>query len=400
MKKLNYFVCANRGYYIELDWSWEVSHSFKDFESGLIYVHTVDQNESRWLSGAGMTRQPQKSYILEPKHGKVIIYEEWKAFFNYDMQTIYTEDGMFKYTRQRKYDDKVDCDYIDETLVFLKGGHVTTSQGVAFYGEKRDTLLESTIKEIRERIRIKQEYTNRPSIVDFSKGYEDKLEDYDILFAYYKQNNVVLNIFDKGEYKVYELNKSKQFDFRDLVRTGTISPIIEFSSIKNLWESFVQNEDWYLKYVRCYNIKTSPFALTSVVLDTINELHRQQSFTFKEYEQINSWINLVYSDEYRGEEIKQWCSNCHSLVKFYSRYPKHICRECSDKKMYDKNGLLLDIVYLGYDGIEIKHLKSDNVVEKTETTFYFDDCHLDGKIFIAQPARFGGIVFQLKENSL
>ncbi|AJA68290.1 MULTISPECIES: hypothetical protein [Myroides] len=58
MKKLNYFVCANRGYYIELDWSWEVSYSFKDFESGLIYVHTVDQNEDRWVSGAGMIRQP------------------------------------------------------------------------------------------------------------------------------------------------------------------------------------------------------------------------------------------------------------------------------------------------------------------------------------------------------
>lgn len=72
-------------------------------------------------------------------------YKEWKAFFNYDMQTIYTEDGMFKYTRQRKYDDKVDCDYIDETLVFLKGDHITTSQGVAFYGEKRILYWSQTV---------------------------------------------------------------------------------------------------------------------------------------------------------------------------------------------------------------------------------------------------------------
>jgi hypothetical protein len=350
---------------------WKLSQTYIDFESGLLIVSVNDEDENNWQDSGYGRVIPSKQFIIDLEKLKILSAVEWKEYFNYEKAVFTTEDKKFRLTTQRIHEPENNTDSINEELEFLETGHKSTSIGVAFRKEKRENLLESMYREIKERDDQKRVLDAKPTLEEFYVLELKKLNDNDVIIGYFDDSNTykltfldnVFNLLvgDKlpNEYGAWT---SHVFNFNKI-----------YHNIDSFWDDFSKYEKWYLKFRHHQSISEKPLILTKHIISFFNNLRRDHSFTYAEYDKINEWENSVWSDEYKRTEFKQWCSNCYKEVSYYGRYPKYICRDCASKDKYDKNGNLVDDIKDEYE------------------------CIIDGKEYFAQEARFGGTVIQRKE---
>ena len=376
---------------------WKLSQTFIDYESGLLIVSVNDEEGNNWEDlGYNGRRIPTKQFVIDLKSLTILSPIQWSKFFKYDQITLTTEDNKFRLNTQRIHEPENNTDSIYEELEFLETGHKSTSTGIAFRKEKRENLLESMYRQIRETEEHKRILDAKPTLDEFYVQELNKLNDNDVIIGYFNDSNTykltyennVFNLFvgDKlpNEYGAWKLHKF------------TLSKT--YNKVEDFWEDFTKTEKWFIFFRIHQGISKKQFVLAKHIISFFNNLRREHKFTFEEYNRINEWENTVWSDEYKRTEIKQWCSNCYKEVNYQGRYPKYICRDCSSKEILDNYGNQLDFSNLGFSGgFKIIRKNREGEIIEEDDTKQFCDCIIDGKEYFAQEARFGGIVIQRKE---
>lgn len=376
---------------------WKLSQTFIDDESGLLIVSVNDEDENNWEDlGYNGRRIPTKEFVIDLKTLTLLKPSEWSKYFNYDKVTFITEGNKYRLTTQRIHEPENNTDSIYEELEFLETGHKSTSTGIAFRKEKRENLLDSMYRQIRETEEQKRVLDAKPTLEEFYVQELEKLKDNDVIIGYFDDKNTYKLTYENGvfnhlvgeklhnEYGAWKLHKF------------TLSKT--YVKVEDFWEDFTKMEKWFIFFRIHQGISEKQFVLAKHIISFFNNLRREHKFTFEEYNRINEWQNTVWSDEYKRTEIKQWCANCYKEVYYQGRYPKYICRDCSSKEIIDNNGNQLDFSNLGFSGgfKIIRKNKEGEIIEEDDTK-QFCDCIIDGKKYFAQEARFGGIVIQRKE---
>ena len=138
--------------------------------------------------------------------------------------------------------------------------------------------------------------------------------------------------------------------------------------------------------------------LTKPITDRLNEVRKSHKFTQQENYSINSWQSYFWTQEIKETEYKQFCPICFSETRFQSRYPKYICRECNTDKKRSFQGEKVSFSNLGFSGgIKVSFYDDLGNLLKEEDEHHIYEFKLENYLCIAEEARFGGIVIQLKE---
>ena len=180
--------------------------------------------------------------------------------------------------------------------------------------------------------------------------------------------------------------------------------IEKFETINDFWKFITKENKWYLAYspYDIKNIEKHISELEPLIIESTNHLRMKMNFTYDDYWKIIDWDNFLIRadmDEMNkfklNESLKfiQFCSNCKNETGFFQRYPKRICKDCYSKTtdFKGKNVEYFNTEALGsgcqgyYVGTEQKEKYNSEI------------CYINGKEFLAEEGRFGGIVIQLKE---
>jgi hypothetical protein len=376
---------------------WKLSQTFIDYESGLLIVSVNEENENNWEDlGDGCRRIPTQQFVIDLNQLKILSSDEWSKYFSYNKTTLTSEDEKFKLTTQRIHEPENNTDSIFEELEFLETGRKSSSTGVAFSIEKRENSLERMYRQIRERDEQRRILDAKPTLEEFCSAELKKLNSNEVIIGYIDESNTYkISYLDNafrllvGDKLPSEYGAWKSLEY-NLTKT--------YHSIDSFWDEFLKNKKWFLKFRPHQGISEKPLVLAKHIIYFFNNLRRNHSFTYEEYDKINEWQSSVWSEEYKRTELKQWCSNCYEEVYYQGRYPKCICINCMSKEISDKDGNLLNFSNLGFSGgFKIIRKNRDGQIIEEDNTKQFCDCIIDGKHFFAQEARFGGIVIQRKE---
>jgi hypothetical protein len=380
---------------------WKISQTFVDHDSRLLIVslHLIDR--SKWIdTGYGEKIIPSKEYKIDLNTLSVLEPEQWQKYFNYDAVEIISEDKKYKLISRRVFQPERNSDSYKEELYDLNSGKLISSGGsIAFSKNKRENLLESFCRSIREKEEQQRILEAKPDLQQFYLKQIDLLRDGDVILYYYNAENVwELSYSDKK----FMLGKSDKLP-TDLAewKTMTFDFIKSYADVDDFWNEFARNPKWYTRFNylnRSGRISSKALLLAKHIISFFNDLRRNHNFTYVEYSNINNWSNLVWSEEYQRTELKQWCSNCLKEVYYNVRYPKYICSECFDRDKSDQNGNLLEFSNLSVSGgFKITYMDKNGKTIREDDTQDYCECIIDDKLFFAQEAKFGGIVIQKKE---
>jgi hypothetical protein len=350
---------------------WKLSQTFIDYESGLLIVSVSDEDKNNWEDLGRIRVIPSKQFIVDLLKLEILPPLKWKKYFSYEKQVYITEDKKFKLTTQRIHEPENNTDSIYEELEYLETGHKSSSSGVAFRKEKRENLLEAMYREIKVRNEQKIILDAKPTLEEFYLQQLKTLNENDIIIGYIDDYKTFKLIFSNNKFIL--LVGDKLSNVYGAWKSHTFVPHKTYYNLDLFWEEFSKIEKWYLKFIHHQSISEKPLTLAKHIIYFFNNLRKDHSFTYEEYEKINEWENSVWSDDYKRTEFKQWCSNCYNEVYYQARYPKYICRDCASKDKFDRNG---------------------NLVDDTKDEY---ECIIDGKEYFAREARFGGTVIQRKE---
>lgn len=385
--------CKYGNFKLQPDKDWSISYSFIDFESGLLIVSTNDDNENHWENlGYNGRRIPSKKYVIDLDNLKILAPKEWSKFFNYESKISYSSDNKFKLTTQRIHHKEDNTDTIQEKLEFIESGHISTSESLAFSEQKRENLLEQTIRMIEENQEKKKRLENKLTLNEFYLKELNSLNEKDIIFNYihndscYQLSFIANEFILSKEILTTEKNEYNQYDFKFYK---------EFKNIEDFWNYFSETNSWFIDYSILSLSNNKPHLLAKFIIPFFNQLRKNHLFTFEDYHKINQWQNLIWNDEYRATENKQWCSLCKKEIDYFPRYPKYICNECSSKDKFDINGNLVEFSNLGISG-GLKITRYINQTTEEDDSQLMCDCTIENKLFFVHEARFGGIVIQLK----
>lgn len=84
------------------------------------------------------------------------------------------------------------------------------------------------------------------------------------------------------------------------------------------------------------------------------------------------------------------CPICAVKLDLYERYPRYVCPSCAAKTC-DAAGRPVSFRNLSFEG------GCEGYYHDTGQKYPQNDCFIDGRSCIADEARFGGIVVQVKE---
>jgi len=393
--------CAYGDFELKPEIGWKISQTFIDYESKLLIVSVSDTDESKWIrTGYGSRTIPTKEYKIDLKTLSILQPEEWKKYFNYTKVEITSEDKRYKLISQRIFEPERDSDGYNEELYDLNSDKlVSRGSSIAFSKYKRETLLDTHYRSIKEGEEQKRLLEAKPTLEQFYFDHLEGIKNHDDIFCYYDSLHVFqLTYVDQkfvlsrsgelpADQNVWE---SMKFDF-----------VKSYNNLSEFWVAFTADEKWYVrfKFLNGHGRNSSKaLLLAKFIISFFNELRRHHQLTYHEHDKINYWSNLVWSEQYRITEIRQWCANCFKEVSYQARYPKYICYECASKNKYDKNGNLLEFSNLGISGgLKITYKNSTGTTIRDDDTQEYCECIIDGKVFIAKEAKFGGIVIQAKE---
>lgn len=393
--------CEYGDFELKPEIGWKITQTFIDYESNLLIVSVFLIDESKWLDNGFNGRTiPTKEYKIDLNTLAILQSEEWKNYFNYDKVEIFSADKKYKLISQRVFDaDRNNDGFIEELFDLSTKKIISSSSSIAFRKEKRENLLESfcnSIKEMEEQKRILDE---KPTLEQFYTNQLDALKNNDVVICYYDSLNVYQLDYVESQF-ILSRSGTLPSEYKDwqLMKFNFVK---SYSSLNAFWDEFIGDKKWYLKfnYLNAHGLNSSKvFVLAKHIITFFNELRLSHNFTYSEYDKINNWSNLVWSDEYKRTEIKQWCANCFEPVNYQARYPKYICSVCASKNKYDSFGTQLMFCNAGFSGglnILYKDVQGNTI--KEDDTQHYCDCIIENKLFFAQEARFGGIVIQTKE---
>lgn len=390
--------CEYGDFELKPEKGWKLLQTFIDYESKLLVVSVSCEDKSKWKdNGYNGWSIPTKEFKIDLGTLEILEFEGWKKYFNYNQTELISDDKRYKLVAQRVFESDRNSDAIKEELYEIESGKlISSSEAIAFRQEKRENLLESLYRSIREREEQKKIVDAKPNLTEFHLKELSKLKENEIVIGYidnsctyklvFSSNTFILFKCDKipAEYEAWETMKFVEFKV--------------YSNIEEYWEDFVKNEKWFIHFKINRGISERSLVLAKPIIFYFNNLRREHKFTYNEYNQINEWQNSVWSEEYKKTELKQWCANCYKIVHYQGRYPKYICRDCASKEIFDKKGNLLTFSNLGFTGgFKIIRKDRDGKIIEENDTEQFCECLIDGKEFFAQEARFGGIVIQRKE---
>lgn len=382
--------CKYGNFKLQPDKDWSISYSFIDFESGLLIVSTNDDNENHWENlGYNGRRIPSKQYVIDLDNLKILSAKEWSNFFNYESKISYSSDNKFKLTTQRIHHPEDNIDTIQEKLEFIESGHISTSESFAFSDQKRENLLEQTIKRIEEEREKKRQLKSKLTLDEFYSKELNSLNEKDIIFNYTNNDSCFQLSFIANEFilsKSVLTTEKNQYNFKFYK---------DFKNMEDFWNYFSETNKWFIDYSILSLSNNKPHLLAKFIIPFFNQLRKNHQFTFEDYHKINQWQNIIWNDEYSVTENKQWCSLCKKEVDYHPRYPKYICNECSSKDKFDINGNLVEFSNLGISG-GLKITRYINQTIEEDDSQFMCDCTIENKLFFVHEARFGGIVIQLK----
>lgn len=390
--------CEYGNFELKPEEGWKISQQFIDFESKLLIISVSIIDESKWIDlGHGSRSIPAKEYKIDLNTLKILEPSDWQKYFNYDKVDIISDDNKYKLVSERIFDKERNNDSFKEELYDLATNKLISSgSSVAFDKKKRENLLESLYRSINEREERKRLLDAKPTMDKFYIDQLNDLKDKDDILCYFDNSNTFKLSFINSKFQLFEGGKlpTQYQDWKSI----SFAPLKTYDNLDIFWQEFILNEKWFLKYNVHQSMSQKPLLLAKHIISYSNSLRKEHKFTYNEYEKLNDWENIAYSDEYKRTELKQWCSNCYKEVSFQGRYPKYICGDCASKDKLDTEGNLLEFYNLGFSG-GFKIIRKDwngNIINEDDTQ-QFCDLLIDDKVFFAQEARFGGIVIQSKE---
>lgn len=390
--------CKFGDFEIVPDQGWELSQVFLDYESQLLVVSVCSTDQSTWVNnGYGGRTIPTKEYKVDRATLKILTPEEWQQYFNYEPVITLSDDGLYKLITQRIREPKRNSDGIREELYEVSTNkRISTSDSVAFSKDKRETLLESLYRTARQKEKQKQILDAKPALDEFYQIQLSKLVGNEAIIAYSTQGK---------SYKL--MYAAPRFDL--LVKEPMPATLAawehaifrrakSYKTLEAFWREFTTDEKWFMHCNIHRALCRQPLVLAKFAIGYFNDLRRGHQFTYAEYDEINRWSAVFWSDQYKETEFKQWCALCRKEVSFQARYPKYICGECMDKPKLDSRGNHLEFSNLGFSGgFLITYSDVHGNVIREDDSQSACRCFIEGNEFVAREAKFGGIVIQRKE---
>lgn len=390
--------CEYGDFELKPEKGWKLLQTFIDYESKLLVVSVSCEDKSKWSNnGYNGWSIPTKEFKIDLGTLNILEFEGWKKYFDYNPTEFISVDRRYKLVTQRVFESNRNSDCIKEELYEIESGKlISSSESIAFRQEKRENLLESLYRSIREREEQKKIVDAKPNLTEFYLKELNSLKENEIVIGYIDNSCAYKLVFSSNTFILFKCDKIPTE--YGAWKTMKFVEIKVYSDIDEYWKDFIKNEKWFIHYKINRGISERSLVLAKHIILYFNDLRREHKFTYNEYNQINEWQNCVWSEEYKKTELKQWCANCYKIVHYQGRYPKYICGDCASKEILDKNGNLLTFSNLGFTG-GFKIIRKDRdgkIIEEVDTE-QFCECLIDGKEFFAQEARFGGIVIQRKE---
>ncbi|MCE3229681.1 MAG: hypothetical protein K0S32_4232, partial [Bacteroidetes bacterium] len=328
---------------------WKLSQCYFDYESGLLIVSVSIIDESKWIdTGFGSRTIPTKEFKIDPKTKKVLSFEEWSRYFNYEKVETFSEDGKFKLITQRVYDPERNSDSIKEELIYVPTGVSSgTGSGIAFYESKRENMLESHYRRMKEKEEYKAKEAAKPDLNLYSLNKLNELQNGAILLVYSDRSSVFKLVFDKRSFHLLKsTGMPVNYDWRSLNYNQTDI----YSDLNEFWQKFSSDKKWFITFDHYGGAEIHSKVFTEYFIRYFNELRKNHDFTLIEYEHIQQWENMVWTDEIRRTEYKQYCPVCSNEVGYNPRYPKHLCSECRKGEFRDESGALVTFSNTGIGG--------------------------------------------------
>lgn len=372
------------------DEGWEISNSFIDYESKLLIVSTSILDKSKWIDNKYNYTIPTKEYKIDLSTLEILDYDGWKKFFNYEKKEILSEDGKLKLISKRNYEEDRDSDGIQEELYEVDTNKlISSSDSIAFNDRKREDLLEDHYNRVKEFEDYKKRLDEKLTLNQFHEKKFENLTDAKPIISYYDSLNTFKLDFKNNKF-VFQKSPSN-------ITKYNFKKIKEFETLEEFWLYFTSNKNWFKEYSLNRTLTQQPFLLSKFIFNTFNSIRQSQDFSYSDADKINNWQQLFISDEFKRTEIKQWCSHCETEISYSARYPKYICGNCYSKDKLSKKGELLELYNLSLSGgLKIVYKNQEGEILREDDTQLECLCLIDNKEFIAQEAKFGGIVMQKK----
>jgi hypothetical protein len=378
---------------LQADEGWKISSQFIDYESKLLYVCTNDEDQTHWMdTGAGRTI-PTKHYLIDPVAGRILAPAEWALYFSYEPTEIISADGKYKLLSVRVHDADRIFDSFEEKLIDLTSGHVSTGWSVAFRDKKRENMLDSHYRAAREQQERIDEVARMPTLALLHERQCALLKYGDTIVTYYTTDRIfrLTYVNAKFELSMWSSRWSNAFTFLEAAASVRM-----YDKLEDYAAEFLNSKQFYLDHLLPHSVKDAParMVLKKFVVSFMNGMRERHDFSHREYGRLGGWENFFYeSDSVKPSEYRQYCPNCKKAVEYTPRYPKYICRECSEMTV-DEAGVELVFSNLGFSGgLKITYKAGDQIL-KEDTTQTEKLCLIDGKSFVAIEGRFGGVVIQ------
>jgi len=378
---------------------WQLSYTFIDYESKLLVASVSVIDRAQWIHSSYGTTIPSREYKVDLNTLSVLQPEDWQKLFNYEKVEILSEDKKYKLISQRVFESDRNSDGFTEELYDANSNAlISRGSSIAFQKGKRQNLLDSFLQSKKEKENQERILKAKPTLEEFYQQRMAELKEGDNIIYYYDTANVYHLTYD-GQQFVLSRTGALPSDHKQW-KEMTYTVIRNYVTLDEFWKEFSSDPKWYLKYKplnRQQLISSKVLVLANHVISFFNEVRKKIDFTYQEYGDINTWSALVWSAEYRETEIKQWCPCCLKEVAYQARYPKYICFECMNKKKYNAKGNLLEFSNLSITGgFRVTCTDTNGKVLWEDESQDSCDCRIDGELYYAKEAKFGGIVIQLK----
>lgn len=179
--------------------------------------------------------------------------------------------------------------------------------------------------------------------------------------------------------------------------------IADFNSVNNFWAFITKQDTWYVTYTpeMVKDINAYIPTLWQLILNSTNALRKSMTFASNHYEYIHVWDTLVFkahtnaSNTFNQEvlqQFKQYCHHCKTQIPYEPRYPKSICIDCTKliTNIKGEKVTYFNEHYLGF-GCQGFYVGANN------KKYNSDVCFINNTPYVAQEAKFGGIVIRFRE---
>lgn len=352
---------------------------FTDFTSKLLIVSESLIDLSNVPITFGSKTVPTRRYVTNPELQKILTFEEWRNYFNYEEEIAISEDGKLKEVWQRIHEKKSGNDFYQGKLFEVKTNKVLidNATSIAFNSEKRRSLIHSYYENIKHREQHLDSLKLGEYPEEIFQNYLEKLTDNLKIFEFYKTDEVFELIFKSDKFFLCENGNHKK----------------TFDTIDDFWAEFSKKDFWEI-----YSCRVLDPVMQKFIIRSFNYIVKDTNLTFNEFDEIHSWLNLTWNDKLNRNIYWQFCSRCKKRVMYYPRYPKRICGDCSRLEIKDENGYRLGFSNVGMSGgFVVSYYLDDKLIKQTQDE-WGKICYIEGVKYIADEAKFGGIVIQKADD--